>query len=204
MIRLTRCACTTLTDFHVVWSSVFDLMENHWGEAAAATALKKEYFFRIDHDVAKKQYRAVHLPRLSEGKVWCAPFWAGLYRAQPGSASGSQAQESFHFNVLAPQMQDEDGEPLRRAIPPQVVEALAVAVEAQGGQVRKQDKFVDLPTHEDPISMNSPCLASLGRTTARELFEQPDLHWHVQVEDMVVLPSARVVNTKMINEITGD
>ena len=68
-------------------------------EQAAARSFKRFYINPCDADTAKTRYSV----RTWEGHpspLHLADWWCGLQRVQPGSASGTQAQESWHRHKL--------------------------------------------------------------------------------------------------------
>ena len=102
-MRLSRTTCMTATEFHFFTALLFQTMED-WGEEAAAELMQHEYYFLLPSHEASEQYSCNNMVLLQNEHIWCAPFWHGLQRVQCGSASGSQAQESAHYHVIAPQI----------------------------------------------------------------------------------------------------
>ena len=94
-ICATPAHCTTLTEFHLVWRSLFHVMSSPtnaggWGQSSVARYLSSTYFFKLPVLEAQQQYNVQSAPTTEEG-VLCAAWWAGYARLQPGSASGRAA-----------------------------------------------------------------------------------------------------------------
>ena len=71
------------------------------GEETCVSALVRHYFHKLPAAEARADW-GVESWIGDQDSVYYAYWWAGVERLQPGSASGSQAQESWHGNVLKP------------------------------------------------------------------------------------------------------
>ena len=170
-VRLTRTYCTTLTEFHHFWLQTFKQMEE-WGEHAALEYLRGTYFFKVPRDIARAQYRCTRAVTEQPGDgLYCAYWWCSYARLQPGSASGSQALESFHAHEFRGSFVDPStGQQLGHLEPPLFLQALQETVIYQGRQLAKAGDLFDRPNGTDPVTRNSDELRQLGRSTALDLW----------------------------------
>ena len=95
-VYATRCIPTAQV-FHTCWSSVFQTL-SRLGETRCVLALQRHYFRAITAAHADAVYGMRSW--LGGATVWIADWWAGVQHLQPGSASGTQAQESWHRHKL--------------------------------------------------------------------------------------------------------
>ena len=102
----------TAAIFHLIARVMFQVLATDFGERLCVGHIQKHYFTRIAPADAR---RIFHLqswdnavvyatndhtaPRESDF-LWSADWWCGIQRDQPGSAGGSQAQESWHRHKL--------------------------------------------------------------------------------------------------------
>lgn len=107
LMKVTR-TIPVLTEFYMVWAFTFQRMDT-WGEDDAVASFKSTYFFRMPIDEINRRFPGCMNVPLEDGGVICAAWWSGFQRIQPGSALGSQSQESFHRLVLLEIMQDDAG-----------------------------------------------------------------------------------------------
>ena len=181
-IVMTRTHCIKLTTVHNTWALVFNWLDKV-GEHKAKDTLKK-YFLLLPVEVAETEpYSASEMTMLEGGKVLCPLFWAGWDRVQPGSASGSQALESYN-RLYGKLFQTPSGRRLRKATPDQIPEALRKVVKVAGQQAKKKVIFNDRPTDIDESNLRSAHLAKEGRSTAVELRTQQALIHKVTLTDL--------------------
>ena len=64
-------------------------------EEKAAKALQRHYLVKHDRRQAQETFKAQDWSG-DTNSFYTADWWCGLQRLQPGSASGTQAQESWH------------------------------------------------------------------------------------------------------------
>ncbi|CAE7324102.1 unnamed protein product [Symbiodinium sp. CCMP2592] len=85
----------TLLLFHKISSLLFAALEvQEPSEKKAVAAMQKHYFTKLGRAQAPADLD------FSGAFMWCADWWTGLQRSQPGSASGTQAQESWRRHKL--------------------------------------------------------------------------------------------------------
>ena len=89
----------TAESFHTIADTLLRQMEYVFGEPACAKVLRDHYFVRVPAAVAQAAFGVTSWIG-DQTFLWSADWWAGVQRAQPGSASGSQAQESWHRHKL--------------------------------------------------------------------------------------------------------
>ncbi len=139
---LSRVAPTLLI-FHCIWEAVFPAMRREFGEEREAT-LRRYYFIKLDATDARSQYRIESWPS-DQTFVHYAAWWCGPERIQPGSASGGQAQEAWHGNLLKPWM------PSLRLRMPDFVTNLSGFTKARRGQLIGNDVVLpDYPSEPWP------------------------------------------------------
>ena len=173
-MKVSRC-CESLTEFHMFWSMVFERADS-WEEGQALKVFQAEYFWRVSTRDAARHYGCSNVPLSTKG-VWMAGWWSGMDRIQPGFASGSQAQESWHKAVILRIFLDEDQCPLRRGTPEEVLRAMGNAVSTLGNEFRHQKTWHDTPhgvKAVDPVATSSTKLPSMGRTSAAAFFAKQD------------------------------
>eukprot|EP00438_Fugacium_kawagutii_P010969 Skav217175 [mRNA] locus=scaffold5232:11304:13991:+ [translate_table: standard] len=86
--------------FHSVASLMLDTLEAQVpSEKKAADMFQQYYLVKMSPADAHSQF-GIDLPPEASPFVLSADWWAGLQRLQPGSASGTQAQESWHRHKL--------------------------------------------------------------------------------------------------------
>ena len=94
-----RCLPTALL-FHVVAHSLINmLVVQQPSEKKAADILLRYYFVKLPADKAHETFGVRQWPGDARYLI-TADWWTGLQRVQPGSASGTQAQESWHKHKL--------------------------------------------------------------------------------------------------------
>ena len=137
-------AAPTLLLFHVAWLLVLQDLESS-GFAWCSTLLQKYCLIKLSANDAREQWKLQSWPG-SLDFVWYAHWWLGLQRVQPGTAGGSQAQESWHKNTLKAFIKH-----LRRAIP-DFVQSLTRFCEARRRQLVSEDEqLVDIPPEPWPV-----------------------------------------------------
>ena len=99
-------SCPSALLFHTIVHHIFSYMlSSNPPESACVDAMKRHYFTSVPAS-------RFHLPD-DEGHLICADWWSGVARLQPGSASGSQAQESWHRHKLKAYISN-----MRQQLPP--------------------------------------------------------------------------------------
>lgn len=89
---------STLLQFSVVWHFVFQLLTSE-DERKCVKVLLQHYFVKLPAACARETHQLLGWGGEEDWAI-CADWWCGPGRLQPGSASGSQAQESWHKNRL--------------------------------------------------------------------------------------------------------
>ena len=90
-----RCVPTALL-FHSITALLLQtLVSQQPPEEKAAKALQRHYFVKHSRQQAQAAFGAFDWPG-EPTTFYTAEWWCGLQRIQPGSASGTQAQESWH------------------------------------------------------------------------------------------------------------
>ncbi|CAK9108613.1 unnamed protein product, partial [Durusdinium trenchii] len=90
-----RCVPTALL-FHSITALLLQtLVSQQPPEEKAAKALQRHYFVKHSRQQAQTAFGAFDWPG-EPTTFYTAEWWCGLQRIQPGSASGTQAQESWH------------------------------------------------------------------------------------------------------------
>ena len=169
IFEVSRVAPTLLL-FHTIWHHAFQAL-NSRGEAACASALERCYFFKVAASEARSVW-GMESWHGTEQWVHCAAWWSGCQRLQPGSASGTQAQESWHRHVLKAYMGS------LRLTMPEFIDRLSEFCEARLAQQHANHrKFVDYPAEPwpDPVLLDTEKLARQRRTSAHE-FVTAGLH----------------------------
>ena len=115
LLLTTRSHCTSLAEFHLVWSLYFQHLQD-MEEGEVVKYLKTIYFFRLSTDEAAKQYGLTN-PVLAEDGILCAAWWIAYCRQQPGSGSGTQSLEAKHIHGFRASLVDDEGHPLHRLAP---------------------------------------------------------------------------------------
>ena len=83
-------SCPSALLFHTIAQHIFNnMLQANPPESACVDAMKR-------HDFTVVPASHFHLSD-DEGTLFCAAWWSGIARLQPGSALGSQAQESRHL-----------------------------------------------------------------------------------------------------------
>ena len=118
-------------------------------EPDSRKALKERYFISIPRDASATVHGVTELSLLVGDASWCALFWCGLQRLEPGSACGSQSSESNHRVWLGPLFQYANGMPLRHAEPPAFVDAMKRAVRATSQQYANTKQLPSRPLHPE-------------------------------------------------------
>ena len=75
------------------------LLAQQPSERPAAKAFRKHYLSLLSEEEAKSAYGLANWPG-GPDLFYTADWWCGIQRIQPGSASGTQAQESWHGQKL--------------------------------------------------------------------------------------------------------
>lgn len=186
----------TLLLFHTIWHYTFSALRSR-GEHACAKALDDCYFkpTRVPAQEAHDLWGLESWPGDTQW-VYCAAWWSGLQHIQPGTASGSQAQEAWHRNTLKMFMCH-----LRRTMP-EFIERLEAFCQVQLEQLQPVDrKLVDGVAHiqelqrsdrkladypgepwPDHMLLDSDKLARQRRTSAEE-YVAPGMHSKWQSDD---------------------
>ena len=194
LLMRTRTFCTSLAEFHLVWSMFFQKLSSE-GELDAVEYLRGTYFFYLPEESAKTQYSCTNVV-FGEKGVLCAAWWGAYCRQQPGSASGTQSLEACHLHGFRDGLVDEKGEQLDHLPPVQFFKAMGRILRLQGQLLRKRTtKFPDYPTGKDPTSANSECLKNIGRSTALELLNHKDVILRVVLTEGVAFVMPRTLLT---------
>eukprot|EP00439_Symbiodinium_sp_Y106_P016405 s1248_g2.t1 len=158
VVHLLRSLPTALL-FHSVSTLLFDtLLAQEPREEKVVQRLQRFYFNKVSAQDAKRLY-GLQSWRGSPDYIWEAPWWAGPQRLQPGSASGTQAQESWHRHKLKKFLGN-----LRTSIPVLAQQTLS-QLRLRGGSLP------DAPTEPFPdkwVLEDSPALTRDGRTAATQ------------------------------------
>ena len=92
-VHLLRVVPTALV-FHCIANLLFDtLLAQQPPERSLVRKLQTHHFTRVLAAEARARFELISWPGDPDA-IWLAPWWTGLQRVQPGSASGTQAQES--------------------------------------------------------------------------------------------------------------
>jgi hypothetical protein len=194
LLMRTRTFCTTLAEFHLIWSMFFQKLGSE-GELDAVEYLRGTYFFYLPEESAKTQYSCTNVV-FGEKGVLCAAWWGAYCRQQPGSASGTQSLEACHLHGFRDGLVDEKGDQVDHLPPVQFFKAMGRILRLQGQLLRKRTtRFPDYPTGKDPTSANSECLKNIGRSTALELLKQKDVISRVVLTDGVAFVMPRTLLT---------
>ena len=188
-LQITRTHCTTLTEFHLFWTCLFQDLTSA-GESDVVEYLRKTYFFHLPVEVARTQYGLTSPIHCAEG-ILCAAWWGAYCRVQPGSASGTQSLEVCHQHSFRDALVDEAGNQLSHLPPGQFFSHMQEVLQVQGRQLRKRsDPLPDYPRSRDALTVSSDRLAFIGRSTAVELHDKKHLIHKVPLDDSVafVLP----------------
>ena len=162
-IHLLRIVPTALV-FHSVAVLLFDtLLAQVPPERTLAQKLQTHHFTKVLAREARKQFKLESWTG-EGGYIWLAPWWCGLQRVQPGSASGTQPQESWHRHKLKKFLGS-----IRMSIPA-LAENLQQFTESTLEQLRLQGPCLpDVPTEPFPdkyVLHESNALSADGRTAA--------------------------------------
>lgn len=125
------------------------------GEGSCATAFRQHYLTRAS---------AVAFNVRGNDDLTVADWWAGLRRLQPGSASGTQAQESWHRHALKKYIVD-----LRQDVG-SFVASLSSFTSSRLQQLKLQSPLLpDVPVEPFPdkfVLEDSAALTKVGRSSA--------------------------------------
>ena len=126
-------------------------------------ALQLHYFRALSKEDANALWQIAHI----EADVfWTADWWAGLQRLQPGSASGTQAQESWHRHKLKKYMRT-----LRTSVSDCVGNLQAFTRHLCKQARLTPHPLPDVPSEPFPdrfVLWDSPALLAEGRTAASQ------------------------------------
>ena len=135
-------------------------------EGNAANALEKHYFVRLDAEDARSQFDLEDWPG-DPTRILIAEWWCGIQRLQPGSASGTQAQESWHRHKLKKYLG------LRTALPT-FVESLDNFAKSRLADLQSQGSCLpDMPQEPFPdktVMWDSAALTQEGRSSADQFY----------------------------------
>ena len=152
--------------FHAIARSLVDtLLAQQPPERKAARLLMQHYFERCDPALAQTRFDIISWQDYPAPLV-TADWWCGVQRVQPGSASGTQAQESWHRHKLKAYLG------LRTSIST-FVDNLAKFAQSRLLNLKAEDSpLPDVPLEPFPdkmVLMDSDWLTSQGRTSAQQL-----------------------------------
>eukprot|EP00435_Cladocopium_sp_Y103_P055477 s46_g18.t1 len=151
--------------FHTVAYIFFDmLLAQNPPEEAAAKALSRYYFRRVPAAEARTQWRVTTWIG-DPAYIYLADWWYGSQRLQPGSCSGTQAQESWHKHKLKSYMG-------LRASLPAFTGQLAKFTKSRLKALRASSKSLpDVPKEPFPdraVLFDTPWLTKKGRSSAEQ------------------------------------
>jgi len=140
-----------------------------------AKALQRYYFDKIPAAAVKEIYRLKSWLGESDGFAWSAPWWAGLDRLQPGSAAGSQAQESWHRWRLKAHIKD-----LHQTVRAFMTSLEGFCSDALKDMVETKETLADLPQEPWPDRIRLDDVGKLlprGRSLASEYHRLRSAKW---------------------------
>ena len=168
----TRCVPTLLL-FHTTWHSAFEHFASKGLNAQSCVdKLIKLYFIKKELTAEDTLSWAIETWRGDTTWVYYAAWWSGCQRIQPGSASGTQAQEAWHKSPFKSFMKD-----LHVSVP-EFVEKLCTFCEVRLEQMVKEgEPLIDIPCEPWPnrCLMDDPKLFQQRRTSALEFLAHGQL-----------------------------
>ena len=151
--------------FHTVIHVLLQtLLAQQPSERPAAKAFRKHYLSLLSEEEAKSAYGLANWPG-GPDMFYTADWWCGIQRIQPGSASGTQAQESWHGQKLKKYMG------LRQSLPV-FVQSLSSFASSRLQNLRASNtSLTDVPNEPFPdkaVLFDSNALTQQGRTSAEQ------------------------------------
>ena len=144
ILELSRVAPTLLI-FHMLWHFAFSELQRR-GEAACLKVLEKNYFTHVLAGEARSEW-GLESWHGDQDWLYSAAWWSGCQRLPPGSACGTQAQESWHRHKLKAFMVS-----LYMSIP-DFLDRLTSFCQQRLGQLEvKEERLLDYPAEPWPDS----------------------------------------------------
>ena len=164
-IYLLRCLPTALL-FHTVAHLLFATLEaQEPPERTVVAAMQKHYFQKLLSADAYDYYQVTSW-KGDQRFMWTADWWCGLQRLQPGSACGTQAQESWHRHGLKKYIGK-----LRTTVPVFAAELDEFARHSLEQLSLGEGSLPDVPSEPYPdrfVLYDSDALTKLGRSSASQ------------------------------------
>ena len=159
--------------FHTVTHLLFESLST---EAAAVRNLKQYYFSCVPAETARQRWNVLDWVG-DNSFLWSAEWWCGADRLQPGSASGTQKQESWHKHKLKNYMG------IRTALPT-LFDTFAKFTSSRLKELRAASPALpDVPRTPFPdrqLLFDASWLTKEGRTSAEQLYRTKSFDVHIE------------------------
>ena len=153
--------------FHTISEILLQiLLSQEPPEEKAAKALESYYFVSLTPAEAQSHFDILNWPG-NPNRFLIADWWAGLQRLQPGSASGTQAQESWHRHKLKKYLG------LKQGVKAFVENLQAFTMSRLADLQSQGSSLPDMPCEPFPdktVMFDSKVLTREGRTSSDQFF----------------------------------